>query len=202
MTIIDTTTVVPSTFVPAQIDQENGLFVLPILICPICNLPILNLYGIVMSGDSLLRNDVQAQLQRANWRLPSNMTDANGHVICNVDAAALSAPTTFSCYSCGQTQPINSIQAAFGTLNPTFLCQACYGRIPAKQWMDMVNVLTLRHAQDPPAPLQVRTLTLAELTAHHQLTVSSYTVQLGCLLARTTSLVGGSAVTAVSTIIT
>lgn len=165
MTILDTSTIDPTTYVPVLVDAANGLFTMPLLACPVCNRPMLNLAGVMMSGDSTLRTDIQLQLQRADWRLPSNITDDQGRPLCSVDAQNVQPSTTFSCFSCGLTQPVNSIQSSFGTLNPSFLCQACYSRLPAKQWNDMVTLLTDRHLQDPPAPVCVNVFALVSRTA-------------------------------------
>lgn len=163
--IIDTDTIVPAGFIPAQINDGFGIFVLPILICPVCSLPILNISGVMMSGESVLREAIQRQLYLAGWRLPSNVLDSSGRVICNIDALAYNQPTTFSCFSCGLSQPVNALQLSFGTINPSFLCQACYSRLPAKQWNEMVALLASRHVQDPPAPIYLSVATLVTRTA-------------------------------------
>lgn len=175
MAIIDTDTIVPASFIPALIHGDFGIFVLPILICPVCSLPILNISGVMMSGESVLREAIQRQLYLAGWRLPSNILDSRGRVICNVDALAYVQPTTFPCFSCGLNQPVNALQLSFGTINPSFLCQACYSRLPAKQWADMVALLTSRHIQDPPAPIYLPAQTITRRTANLALGAATIT---------------------------
>jgi hypothetical protein len=138
---------IPELFIPGVVAGHYGLLLVELQRCSVCGRQML--HRDAKRAQKIfplyLALTLKAQLNRANWRLASGITDKNNDVIC--ESCAAENLGSFVCVLCGIERPSEAVQQSIGD-PPDYLCKICYDSVTARAWERKIDELEKDHRYD------------------------------------------------------
>jgi len=131
-----------ASFVPQVLEEGYGVVLVKIGRCANCH-KVTIATGKGYDFPAFWKAGRREQLQRADWREKSFVTNASGQTLC-VDCGKTGG--AFRCEICKQERK-GEPEESFGD-PPDYLCKPCFETVPARVWADAVKRLEEEHRWD------------------------------------------------------
>lgn len=139
------------SYVPEIFDNGNRVKLMAqLLSCSACGRKMIKLESSQMMKvyhlfPHYVRDNLKAQLERANITWYGNTKDKEGHYLC--EDCSKKGLGTFLCALCGEERTSDLKEKIFGD-PPEYLCKVCYESVPAKVWDKKTSELYDAHRWD------------------------------------------------------